>query len=245
MRVLQGRRRSEMGRVVDKELPALEAFFEYAKPLVSTSCAQLFQDLWALYELDGKSQGYFVEFGATDGHTLSNSFLLEDGYDWTGVLAEPNPTFHDRLFSTRNCHISKKCVFSQSGLTERLVCAETGEFSRLERVAPTDGHETEGRRTPVAYADVETITLDDLLDEYGAPEEIDYLSIDTEGSEFEILNSFDFSRRRISLITVEHNYTDVRKDLYTLLTSKGYVRRWPGFSGFDDWYVLPSGRRAG
>jgi hypothetical protein len=70
-----------------------------------------------------------------------------------------------------------------------------------------------------------------------APDEIDFLSIDTEGSEFDILNAFDFSQRRIRTITVEHNHTPARDAIHELLCRKGFVRKMESISAFDDWYV--------
>jgi hypothetical protein len=66
---------------------------------------------------------------------------------------------------------------------------------------------------------------------------IDYLSIDTEGSEYEILANFDFSKHRFRVITCEHNYTQERDKIHTLLTEKGYLRKFEDVSQFDDWYV--------
>ena len=65
----------------------------------------------------------------------------------------------------------------------------------------------------------------DLLRENDAPFEIYHLSIDTEGSEFEILSRLDFSAYRVRVITVEHNFTPVRERLRKLLESHGYVRK--------------------
>ena len=84
---------------------------------------------------------------------------------------------------------------------------------------------------------VETVTLNDLLKQNMAPTLIDYLSIDTEGSEFEILKAFDFSRYDVRLITVEHNYRKDRDDIYRLLLSNGFVRKFATISLVDDWYV--------
>jgi hypothetical protein len=58
---------------------------------------QIFQDLWVLWETRGKTNGFFVEFGAADGVNLSNTFLLEDKYNWKGILAEPMPGWHSQL----------------------------------------------------------------------------------------------------------------------------------------------------
>lgn len=79
----------------------------------------------------------------------------------------------------------------------------------------------------------------DLLQEHRAPRDIDYLSIDTEGSEYEVLRNFDFSKYNIRIITCEHNGGPYRHDVYKLLTSQGFLRRYLAFSRFDDWYIKP------
>jgi hypothetical protein len=85
------------------------------------------------------------------------------------------------------------------------------------------------------HYDVSTISLNDLLAEHAAPLDIDYLSIDTEGSEFEILSSLDFEKYDIKVITCEHNYTPARVKIHDLLASKGYVRTKTDMSQFDYW----------
>jgi hypothetical protein len=84
---------------------------------------------------------------------------------------------------------------------------------------------------------VKTVSLADLLIRHHAPAELDYLSIDTEGSEFEILRDFDFARYPFKVITCEHSFTPAREKIHALLTAAGYVRKYAKFSDFDDWYV--------
>jgi hypothetical protein len=84
---------------------------------------------------------------------------------------------------------------------------------------------------------VPSISLEDLLLSNNAPYHIDYLSIDTESSEYEILNAFDFSKYHNEVITCEHNFTKSRKKIYNLLVNNGYKRVYEGISQFDDWYV--------
>ena len=62
-------------------------------------------------------------------------------------------------------------------------------------------------------------------------------SIDTEGSEFEILKDFDFQKYHIDIITVEHNFTEMREKIFNLLIFKGYRRVFIEHSDVDDWYV--------
>jgi hypothetical protein len=78
----------------------------------------------------------------------------------------------------------------------------------------------------------------DLLRKFNAPNKIDYLSIDTEGSEFDILEAFDFNDYQFSVITCEHNHTPSREKIFDLLTHNGYSRKFEQLSYWDDWYVL-------
>ncbi|MEM7057446.1 MAG: FkbM family methyltransferase [Pseudomonadota bacterium] len=236
LNIMQMHRKQQRTKEWDSKTRTLEGFFEFALPRVAPAQGQLFQDLWALYELDGKKGGYFVEFGATNGITMSNSHVLEHHYDWQGIVAEPNPDYHERLGRERNCHISHKCVYSKTGETMTFLCTEKGMFSRLAEINPED-HNEETMRANHREVPVQTISLDDLLDEHNAPDEIDYMSVDTEGSELEILKAFDFSKRQVKLFTIEHNFTPLRAEIYELMTAKGYVRRFPEYTRFDDWYV--------
>ena len=211
-------------------------FMAFAMPLARKSKAQLFQDLWALWVNGGKRGGYFVEFGAADGLNLSNTWMLEKEMGWSGLLAEPNPAFHEALARERDCEVSHKCVYSRSGETVDFMAARHGEFSRIASISPEDSHEEKRQRTSTTIA-VETISLNDLLIERKAPRRIDFMSVDTEGSEFEILSQFDFDRWEVAAIAVEHNKTPARERLAGLLTAKGYRRMWVPVSRFDDWYV--------
>jgi hypothetical protein len=86
---------------------------------------------------------------------------------------------------------------------------------------------------------VETLSLDDLLSQHNAPRDIGYLSLDTEGSELDILKAFDFDAYKIHVITVEHNHKpDLRSGIHSLLSQNGYKRVFAEVSDFDDWYVL-------
>ena len=75
------------------------------------------------------------------------------------------------------------------------------------------------------------------LDKYEINKKIDYLSIDTEGTEYEILSSLDFNKYDISIMSVEHNYTTNREKIYNLLIDNNYTRVQEKFSKFDDWYI--------
>lgn len=109
------------------------------------------------------------------------------------------------------------------------------EFSTIASFNDADYNAKE--RTDVKKYDVKTILLNDLLRKYNAPKDIDFLSIDTEGSEFDILSHFDFINFNIKIIVCEHNFSDKREPIFQLLTQKGYTRKYQELSQFDDWYV--------
>lgn len=218
--------------------PGLYEFYVFCQQNLYRSHSQILQDLWVLYMLKEKHKGYFVEFGACDGKQMSNSLLLERDYAWTGIIAEPNPIWHKTLTVNRSCNISHKCVFTESGNTvsfENILFMP--ELSRISDIVPNDVHEKNGNRSQKKTEEVESISLLDLLREHSAPKVIDYLSIDTEGSELAILDAFDFSSYRFRLISVEHaGEVTKRKGIRQLLESVGY-RRWrPELSRWDDWY---------
>jgi hypothetical protein len=79
------------------------------------------------------------------------------------------------------------------------------------------------------------------LTERAAPRDIDYLSVDTEGSEYEILSALDFGRFRPRIITVEHNHNQSkRRAIESLLGREGYTRELEALTQFDDWYCHSS-----
>jgi FkbM family methyltransferase len=197
--------------------------------------SQLGQDIFALLETGAKKNGYFIEFGATNGVDLSNTFILEKNYGWHGILAEPARCWHDQLFKNRSAIIDTRCLWSTSGEKIEFNETPTPEFSTIHQFNNSDNH-LEYRANGEKYL-VETVSLNDLLDEHKAPLIIDYLSIDTEGSEFDILRNFDFDKYKISAITCEHNFTTARENIRSLLADNGYINKFEEISDFDDWYV--------
>lgn len=194
-----------------------------------------FQDIFAMLVLEETMNGFFVEFGATNGVAGSNSYMMEKSYGWSGILAEPARCWHDALARNRSATISHKCVWRETGARLPFREARDAGFSTLETLTAKDHHAR--RRVAAKIYDVETITLDHLLSEHDAPAIIDYLSIDTEGSEFDILQYFDFDCYRPRILTVEHNYRHDSERIVTLMREKGYVLAPISVSQCDYWFV--------
>ena len=199
------------------------------------STSQFLQDFFVLQQTNFKSNGYFVEFGATNGVRWSNTHLLEKEFQWQGIIAEPARCWHGEILKNRSCNIDFRCVWKESGVTLMFNEARNPDLSTIDAFSDADlwaDQRGDGKRYPV-----KTVALMDLLDAYRAPREIDYLSIDTEGSELEILSAFDFDQYDIRIITCEHNQSATREEIHALLRSKGYVRTDQSESPYEDWFV--------
>lgn len=197
------------------------------------SKSQPLQDLIAAF-LVGEG-GYYCEVGASDGTTFSNTHMLEKIFKWNGILAEPGRNWHAKLAIERKCNISKKCIYSVSG--KRLLFSETHNplLSTISAYANGDSHR-EFRKASIQY-EVESSSLFDLFVEFNAPENVDFLSLDTEGSEYEIISNFDFSKYSFGLLCVEHNFGETRESVRKLLIENGYHQVLESVSLWDDWYV--------
>ena len=201
--------------------------------LEGSATSQLGQDLWVLEQTGHKRGGFFVEFGATDGVLLSNTLLLERGFGWRGICAEPNPRFFAQLKANRSCITAPDCILGRSGQSVEFILAD--EFVGVVDFADTDEHadKREAFRSCGEVITLRSISLEDFLRKYDAPRTIDYLSIDTEGSEYDILRDFPFADWDIRLLSIEHNFMPVRADIRALMQGHGYhctEMRW------DDWY---------
>jgi hypothetical protein len=113
------------------------------------------------------------------------------------------------------------------------------ELTSIKSYAGSDYHSGDRPADGNSFL-VESVSLTDLLAQHGAPELIDYISVDVEGAELDALEGFDFEHFKPRVITVEHNYRDdQRSAVELLLASQGFVREFEHFSQFDDWYFHP------
>ena len=205
---------------------------------IGSSNSQIFQDLMVISMIsntDSLDNFYFVEFGATDGISISNTYLFESVFGANGIVAEPAKIWHDSLSANRQCSISHQCVWEKSGEVLEFLETSNPDLSGLTN-QQDKSRETVGS---VEYS-VDTISLNDLLRKFAAPNRIEFLSIDTEGSEYRILKSLNFNEFKFEVIVCEHNYGENRERIRQLLESNGYTRRHRLFSYFDDWYFLNS-----
>lgn len=195
------------------------------------SKSQAGQEYWVAKELEFKSGGFFVDVGAHNGVYLSNTYALEKNLGWNGVCIEADPERFKELEKTRSA---------------TNVCIATRDYKGYCSFNPdaVDGFVEAGSKT----GDTKCDTLDNILTNSGSPKTIDYISLDIEGLEYEVLSSFDFSKWDVKLWTIEHNlYLDgpeEKEKIYNLMIKNGYERVKEdalaqtnrGMVPFEDWY---------
>jgi hypothetical protein len=210
------------------------AFLNFCLRHAAESSSQYFQDLWVAYELGSMRGGFFVEFGAANGKRISNTWYLEKTLGWTGILAEPARIWYPALRTNRKGAIDERCVWKQTGQKVLFNEAPVALNSTIHEYSEGDGI-ARTRRGGTHY-EVETVSLLDLLRFWNAPRRIHYMSIDTEGSEPDILEAFDFSAYDVELFTIEQRRTN-KAQIEALMASKGYTPKFSNFSRYDGWYV--------
>ena len=191
--------------------------------------SQANQDRWVCEILNFKKNGYFVDIGAYDGIQTSNTYTFEKFLNWNGICVEANHSIYNKLIKNRNCTNVFAAVSNNNG-----VC----NFG--------DDKINTGNNLVNCYL------LEKILIDNNSPKEIDYLSIDVEGHEYDIFKSFNFNNWDIKLITVEHNlYCDGdfnKNRLFELLISNGFTRivdnaicldENPDYyhKPYEDWYI--------
>ena len=184
--------------------------------------------------LGGKRDGVFVDVGGYDGVTGSNTLFFEVFRNWTGILIEPSPNQLERAKAARKCSclgfavagIPGKAQFMEvtSGYTQMSGLLNSYEKDILAKVRGNPQHKEAIHNLPKKK-------LQSILNKQKL-KKIDYLSLDVEGGEMDILTSFPFEKYDIDLFSIENNAQS--SDLPQLMKSKGYDL--VEFVGVDDIY---------
>jgi len=178
-----------------------------------------------------KKNGFFIDIGAYDGETDSNSLFFEN-IGWNGVCIEPNPEMFEKLQKIR------KCICFPYAISDK---EETLQFFQIKEGGPStlSGLVEEYTQEAIArinnyniddfnYIDIECKTFNSLINNFN----INYLSLDTEGNELKILQSIDFNVYNIEVITVENN--DYDNKFLNFFSNKPY--QFVGRLGCDELY---------
>jgi FkbM family methyltransferase len=193
--------------------------------------SQVGQDKWVVDFFAAKEGGYFLDIGAHNGVDLSNSYYLEKKLGWNGICVEADPDLFEVLKNNRECICVNVAASDSSGKIKFL----------------KDGFSGRAEENPRSI-EIESKSLAEILEENNSPKVIDYLSLDIEGMELQVLSKFPFDEYEIILITVEHNVymrnqivQKNKQGIYDILTSNGYEIHSENVQSqglaFEDWYI--------
>jgi len=182
-------------------------------------------------------RGTFLEIGAYDGETFSNTLFFEEALGWRGICVEPLQDAFVKLKARRSAICLNCCIADFDGRGEFLDASVVGDDKMLsglvESFDPRHVARIQSGLIKAQRQSVEVRRLSSILDEHGF-DRIDYCSIDTEGSELKILQTIDFSRYSFSVFSIENNYGDPR--IAELLDAHGF-QRVQVFHGYDELYA--------
>ena len=154
---------------------------------------------------DGKKNGFFVEIGAYDGITGSNCYHFERFLNWDGIAIEPSNIQFEKLKKNRKCKVLNNAISDEvkevefievtEGLTQMSGINDSSFERNFKIISNDQASKTESIK-------LKTITFDQIVPKN---KDIDYLSIDIEGGEMNLLKSIDFKTNSIKVISVENN----------------------------------------
>jgi FkbM family methyltransferase len=191
--------------------------------------SQAGQDEWVVNFFDKKKNGFFLDVGAYDGIDLSNTYFLEKELDWSGICIEANSQKFELLKNNRKCLCLNSLISDKIEKLHFLPDNLSGRISKFSN----------------STVEIESETIDRILNNYNCPKIIDYISLDIEGSEYKFLSKFPFSEYEFILMTVEHNLYlgnhENKEKIKKILYDNGYVIskenvKDNGFE-FEDWYI--------
>ena len=186
--------------------------------------------VWQFF--DSRTDGFFVDIGANDPQRGSQSWMLEER-GWRGILIEPQARLCERLRQAR----PRSQVF-------QVACGAPGAPAEMTFfTAATPGHSglvknlVDATTNYVGTEMVKVKTLDAVLAEAGNPA-IDFVTMDVEGTQFDVLRGFDLQRHRPKLLLVEEHLYDLKAHRYLLRANYRLAKR----TGLNNWYVPKKSR---
>lgn len=200
--------------------------------IVENSQAQLCQDIIYYLEFGKKNNGFFIEIGASDGLLNSNTYMFEKLMNWNGLLIESNKEIIDTLKKNRpNSKIIEAFVSGKK--KKEYIYFKAKNFPEINGIEKKLGFETFYDNQEKLYSE----NIKDIFNNNNIPKKINFMSIDIEGLEVEILENIDFDKYTFDMICVEHNFDETKsKSIDKILKQNNYVKKYENFSRWDYFY---------
>jgi len=163
--------------------------------------------------------GFFIDIGAYDGIIGSNTYIFEQ-IGWKGVCIEPQPKIFRQLKRNRKCDLYNVALSSHSSENVEFFIAHNAPFLSGINKGMEVTHKNQAKEYgKTNIINIKTITFDKLMENYQDLTYIDFISIDVEGHEIEILETINFEKYRFGLLCIENNDT---LNLKNLMCKNGY-----------------------
>lgn len=190
------------------------------------SYAHLGEDLIVLTLLADRvrnpSKGVYVDVGAFDPVWYSNTLLLHQ-HGWRGINIDGDAERINRFRQERPRDVNVCALVSDARREVQYVHYPTGGLDQVIGVEDRPRPNIAGE-LPTRIDRGTTHTLTELLGEYLSPGiEIDFLNVDCEGQDLQVLRGHDWDRWHPRVVAVEGNTPNERDELTAFLSTRGYT----------------------
>lgn len=187
--------------------------------------------LWRVFK--NLKNGYYIDIGACDPEKDSDTKMLYDN-GWKGINIEPEKVYFEKLVKHRPKDINLNLAIDEFGGDKLFYTSKTRGWSTLNKLRAEHVDFNSSK-----IIKVKCVPLNDLIEEY-CKKKINFLKIDVEGNEINILNSFDFKKYRPEIIMVEEQLqyisdTNKKNELSKLISKNGYHKCQ--FNGVNSIYI--------
>jgi len=189
------------------------------------------QDKWVLETLNFKTNGFFVDLGSGNGIKYSNTYTLENEYQWSGICVDANQNKFEELETNRTSININKAIYNYDG---------------------TCLIDNDGKINDVSGTTVDCNTFNTILINNPINNVIDYVSVNVGGKELDVIKSIDFEKNQIVLMSIQHNkykvpFNNIDLVFYHMLDN-GFEVMFSGVVGedpsdylrykqpYEDWY---------
>lgn len=207
----------QKGQVAENGWKSVDIFYGERNLRTKGRRSQCKQDDLVAAVLKNVKNGYFLDLAANEAVNLSNTYLLEKNFDWTGICVEPNPRYWPDL-AHRKCHVAAAVVAK-----ERMQKVKFRMYNDMPKRGASGGIDEfvdpnipKSKDPPTELYAVPAI---EILEKYNAPRVMEYLSLDIEGVEYMVMKDFPFDSYKFKIMTVERP----SQELTDLFYANGYL----------------------
>lgn len=182
--------------------------------------------------------GGCIEIGAADGTGNSNTKYFEEK-GWYSLCIEPNPYYFEQLKNNRSnsinyaiSNVNDNLIFNIVNIEDSYIHQDAMSSLKIDKRL-YDHHKKLGYNMSIIPITVKAITLDYCIEHFYKYDTIDFISIDTEGTELDVIKGFSIEKWNPKLLVIENNFNDY--SIESFLYVHGYKK--DSRIGVNDFYI--------